>query len=184
VGGSPISPLLTYEEVRKNMAKPKGAQASKLLTAGSYEYELAYASPTVAGGSNAVVAYVATAECLLTWVRMHLDLCFLTPDTSTACARPITLVCVKQDATSTLPDITDGDVVELLRRDGKLFFLKHVMLPGYLSGRGITWETEFRNVKLRIGERLVWGYWNHTAAIATAGWLAEKSVLEYRLVSV
>lgn len=162
------------------MAKAKGAQASKLLTAGSYEYVLTNSQGIgLSSGANTVVDFLAASESLLTWVRCHYHGGFRSE------AQPIdaTLCVWKADGAAVMPDITDSDVVETLRRDGKLFFLKHVQIPGVGSGRGLQWETEFRNVKLRAGERLNWGIWDHAGNIAAPGY-NEFFVLEYRLVTV
>jgi len=163
------------------MAKAKGAAASKLLTAGSYEYELTSSMGIgLAAQGNVVYNFAATAETLLTWLRIHYAASLVNTETN---GRHVTLVAWKSDGASVCPDITSGDVIELLRRDGKLFFLKHVFFPGPISGRGITWETEFRNVKLRAGERLNWGLYNHGAAVASPKY-NEFIVKEYRKVTV
>lgn len=162
------------------MVKTKGAQASKLLTAGSYEYALTNDQGIgLASGANIVVDYLAASESLLTWVR----LCYHCGFRSEVQPIDVTLCAWKADGAAVMPDITSSDVIEKLRRDGKLFFLKHAQIPGVGSGRGLLWETEFRNVKLRVGERLNWGIWNHAGNIAVPGY-NEFFVLEYRLVTV
>lgn len=162
------------------MVKAKGAQASKLLTAGSYEYALTNAPGIgLALNGNLVADFLAPSECLLTWVRLHYHGSLtVSPQVIDA-----TLVAWKADGAAVCPNITDGDVIETLRRDGKLFFLKHIQIPCFSTGRGFTWETEFRNVKLRVGERLNWGIWNHTQNIAVPTY-NEFFVMEYRLVTV
>lgn len=164
------------------MAKASGTQASKLVSSGAYEYTLLYdGGISLAHGDNEVEDFAATSESLLTWVRLHYEGSLMV-DAATAQGRHCTLVCWKQDGAPDLPDVTSGDIIETLRRDGKLFFLKHVFLPGYLTGRSLQWETEFRNVKLRAGERLCWGIYNHGAAVTAL--YNEFFVLEYRLVTV
>jgi hypothetical protein len=163
--------------------RPKGAQASKLLTAGSYEYDLQNDQGiTLAVQGNLVADYAATAECLLTWVRLHYQGTLLY-DAGSSRPRDVTLCVWKADGAASFPDITDSDVIEKLRRDGKLFYLKHTQVPFYGAPRGLLWETEFRNVKLRVGERLNWGIWNHSSA-SGANLYNEFFVLEYRLVTV
>lgn len=164
------------------MKKTRGTQASKMLTQGAYEYEVSRGEATnlAADGVTMVTSFDASVESLLTWFRIT-GYVSLTVALNTM--KIVSLVAVKAETADPGPSIVDSNVVEKLRRDGRLFFLKHITVKSeHWPGSPYHYEIEFRNVKLRAGECLKVYLWNHDSA-AAAGfnyfW-----VKEYRVVQV
>jgi hypothetical protein len=160
------------------VAKRKGSLASQMMTAGAYQFAGQYSSGlNLANGLTLVTSYTASGETLLAWSRMQMQ--FGTGNSPVF----VSLVCVRRYAADAAFDMT-SEQIEQLRRDGKLFFLKHIWVPSKaVVGYQSKFETEFRNVKLRDTEMLVWYIWNWSAAIA-AGAREQLFVHEYREVKV
>jgi hypothetical protein len=164
------------------MAKAKGSVASKMLTAGSYQYySVARTGMSLAAGASMLKDHQAASEELLTWYRYQYW-CYLEEADSPG-VRFLTVACVKKETGDAIPDVTSGDIVEKLRRDGKLFYLRHfVVKKASWPGGVVHFEVEFRNVKLRVGEVLEMMVYNQGANVASD--LCDFTVEEYRLVTV